>query len=105
MQGLPHDILPDRVAPGAERDLASVGPVTARTPSQPVRPADDPGDPPARGVGAHLPDRLRLALAVGIAGGVLLAVGALLPVVSPATPRGFTSGPLLFVLGLLPIAV
>lgn len=105
MQGLPHDILTDRVAPAAGRDLASVGSVTARTPSQPVRQADDPGDGPARGVGAHLPDRLRVALAVGVAGGLLLAVGALLPVVSPATPRGFASGPLLFVLGLLPIAV
>jgi hypothetical protein len=49
--------------------------------------------------------RLRLALGVGVAGGLLLAVGALLPVVSPATPAGFASGPLLFVLGLLPAGV
>lgn len=46
-----------------------------------------------------------MALAVGMAGGLLIAVGSLLPIVSPDTPRGFTSGPLLFVLGLLPIAV
>ncbi|HEX5494092.1 MAG TPA: hypothetical protein VFX70_05890 [Mycobacteriales bacterium] len=49
--------------------------------------------------------RLRAAIAVGVAGGLLLAVGALLPVVSPTTPAGFTSGPLLFVLGLLPVGI
>jgi hypothetical protein len=42
---------------------------------------------------------------VALAGGVLLAVGPLLPVVSPAMAPGFTSGPLLFVLGLLPVGV
>lgn len=54
---------------------------------------------------AVLPPRLLAALASGVAGGLLLAVGALLPVVSPATPAGFAAGPLLFVLGLLPAGV
>jgi hypothetical protein len=54
---------------------------------------------------AALPIRLRCALGIALAGGVLLAVGPLLPVVSPAMPPGFGSGPLLFVLGLLPVGV
>ncbi|HYS34190.1 MAG TPA: hypothetical protein VEO01_00945 [Pseudonocardiaceae bacterium] len=54
---------------------------------------------------AALPIRLRCALGIALAGGVLLAVGPLLPVVSPAMPPGFGSGPLMFVLGLLPVGV
>ena len=38
-------------------------------------------------------------------GALLTSVGSLLPVSSPATPPGFSSGALLFVLGLLPVAV
>lgn len=53
----------------------------------------------------RLPNRLRIALAAGVVGAVLLAVGSVLPVVSPATPPGYMSGPLLVVLSLLPIAV
>jgi hypothetical protein len=52
-----------------------------------------------------LPPKLRAALGIGVVGGVLLAVGPLLPLVSPVTPAGFASGPLLFVLGLLPAGV
>lgn len=97
---------PNRIAVASGHDLASVVPVTARTPSQPVRPTDDADETTAGPVGpAALPGRLRIALAVGIAGGVLLAVGSVLPVVRPATPPGFTSGPLLVVLALLPILV
>lgn len=51
-----------------------------------------------------LPSRLWIALAVAGAGGILLAVGSLLPVVSPASP-GYAAGPLLVVLGLLPAGV
>ncbi|HEY1571506.1 MAG TPA: hypothetical protein VGG05_09205 [Pseudonocardiaceae bacterium] len=54
---------------------------------------------------AVLPPRLLTALGVAVAGGLLLAVGSLLPVVSPPTPAGFAAGPLLFVLGLLPAGV
>jgi hypothetical protein len=52
-----------------------------------------------------LPVRLRCALGVAVLGGLLLAIGPLLPVVTPAAPAGFASGPLLFVLGLLPVGV
>jgi hypothetical protein len=38
-------------------------------------------------------------------GGLLTSIGSLLPVSSPATPPGFSSGPLLFILGVLPVAV
>jgi hypothetical protein len=48
---------------------------------------------------------LRGALGIGALGGLLLAVGALLPVVDPDLPAGFASGPLLFVLGILPIGI
>lgn len=71
-----------------------------------MRPAGD--QPTGAGLPGHwatLPPRLRLALGVAIAGGVLLAVGPLLPVVSPDAPAGFSSGPLLVVLGLLPAGV
>jgi hypothetical protein len=54
---------------------------------------------------ADLPPRLRSALGVALVGAVALAVGPLLPVVSPPTSPGFTSGPLLFITGLLPVAV
>jgi hypothetical protein len=74
-----------------------------------VRRANSRGDQPGRATGVNvwtaLPSRLRAALAVGVAGGLLLAIGALLPVIDPATPAGFTSGPLLFVLGLLPVGI
>jgi hypothetical protein len=84
--------------------LASVSRVTARTPAQQAAlPGSDTAGPLTRW--AVLPPRLLAALGVGIAGGVLLAVGSLLPVVSPSTPAGFASGPLLFVLGLLPVGV
>lgn len=52
-----------------------------------------------------LPVRLRCALGVAVLGGLLLAIGPLLPVVTPAAPAGFSSGALLFVLGLLPVGV
>jgi hypothetical protein len=52
-----------------------------------------------------MPIRLRCALGIALAGGVLLAVGPLLPIVSPPMPPGFGSGPLMFVLGLLPVVV
>ena len=52
-----------------------------------------------------IPTRLWEALAIAVIGGLLVSVGSLLPVTSPATPAGFPSGPLLFVLGLLPVAV
>ena len=42
---------------------------------------------------------------VAVIGGLLTSVGSLLPVSSPATPAGFSSGPLLVILGLLPVAV
>jgi hypothetical protein len=51
------------------------------------------------------PIRLRCALGIAVIGGLLLAVGPLLPVVTPAIPPGFASGPLLFVLGLLPVGI
>ena len=51
-----------------------------------------------------LPSRLWIALGVAVAGGLLLAVGSLLPVISPGTP-GYAAGPLLVVLGLLPAGV
>jgi hypothetical protein len=85
---------------------SNVGAVTARTPSQQA--GSDPdraGRVPATAGWAGLPPRLRSALGVSLAGGVALAVGPLLPVVSPATAAGFDSGPLLFVTGLLPVAV
>ncbi len=81
------------------RDLASVTPVTARTPSQPVRPA------PLTAIGrSTLPSRLWTAVGVAVVAGLLLAVGPLLPVIPPGTP-GYTSGPLLAVLGILPAGV
>jgi hypothetical protein len=74
-----------------------------------VRRANSRGNEPERAPGVNpwtaLPTRLRAALAVGVVGGLLLAVGALLPVVDPATSAGFMSGPLLFVLGLLPVGI
>jgi hypothetical protein len=74
-----------------------------------VRQARGSGDGQQRTSGldrwAVLPSRLRGALAVAVAGGLLLAVGPLLPVADPAAPAGFASGPLLFVLGLLPAGV
>ena len=101
--------MPPRTGGLAERDLASVSEVTARTPSQQARPANARlAEPPgARGLAAWsvLPIRIRYAIGVALAGGALLAVGPLLPVVTPAMPPGFASGPLLFVLGLLPVAV
>ena len=42
---------------------------------------------------------------IAVIGGLLTAIGSLLPVSSPATPPGFSSGPLVVVLGLLPVAV
>lgn len=111
----------------AERQLASVTAVTARTRSQPVRPArkqnrgrgrTPPPARPARPAGRSssagpagwagwvaAPARLRYAVGAGLLGGLLLAIGPLLPVVSPATAPGFTAGPLLFVLGLLPVGL
>jgi hypothetical protein len=74
-----------------------------------VRQARDSGEVQNRPSGldrwAALPPRLLGALAVALAGGLLLAVGPLLSVVDPAAPAGFASGPLLFVLGLLPAGV
>jgi hypothetical protein len=90
-----------RVRP-ARGNLASVSAVTART------------SPEARSAGGRrwpaaawsvLPVPLRAALALAVAGAVSLAVGPLWPVVSPSTPAGFESRPLLFVLGLLPAGV
>ena len=102
-------IMPPRTGGLVALDLASVSEVTARTPSTRARPAEvSPAEPPdARGPAAWstLPVRLRCAIGVALVGGVLLAVGSLLPVVSPTPPPGFTSGPLLFVLGLLPVGV
>ncbi len=92
------------------RDLASVSQVTARTPSKQVSPAGKPADRASGQAGwsvrwSALPARLRWALGVALGGGVLLAVGPLLPVVSPAMPPGFAAGPLMSVLGLLPVGV
>lgn len=42
---------------------------------------------------------------IAVIGGLLTSIGSLLPVSSPAAPPGFSSGPLLFVLGVLPVAV
>jgi hypothetical protein len=42
---------------------------------------------------------------IAVIGGLLTSIGSLLPVSSPATPPGFSSGPLLFILGVLPVAV
>jgi hypothetical protein len=42
---------------------------------------------------------------IAVIGGLLTSIGSLLPVSSPATPAGFSSGPLMFVLGVLPVAV
>jgi hypothetical protein len=95
--------VPPRTRRLAQRDLASVTGVTARTPAQARNRAD--GRLPGLDRLAAIPPRLRIALGVAVAGGLLLAVGALLPEVSPATPAGFASGPLLFVLGLLPAGV
>ena len=52
-----------------------------------------------------IPARLWEALALAVIGGLVTSVGSLFPVSSPATPAGFSSGPLLFVLGVLPVAV
>jgi hypothetical protein len=83
--------------------------VTARTPPKPVRPARSLADGRAGTLGlanwSTLPVQLRYALGIALVGGLLLAVGPLLPVVSPAMPPGFSSGPLLVVLGLLPVGV
>ncbi|HVV20211.1 MAG TPA: hypothetical protein VHF06_12300 [Pseudonocardiaceae bacterium] len=51
-----------------------------------------------------LTSRLWIALAVAVAGGLLLAIGPLLHVVTPPSP-GYAAGPLLIVLGLLPAGV
>src|ERR1700743_1713773 len=85
------------------RALASVSQVTARTPAQHVRPGSEATGPLTRW--AVLPPRLLTALGVAVAGGLLLAVCSLLPVVRPATPARVAAGPLLFVLGLLPAGV
>ena len=52
-----------------------------------------------------IPARLWEALVVAVIGGLLTSVGSLFPVSSPAASAGFSSGPLLFVLGVLPVAV
>ncbi len=52
-----------------------------------------------------IPARLWEALVVATIGGLLTSIGSLLPVSSPAASAGFSSGPLLFVLGVLPVAV
>ena len=81
-------------------------PVTARTPSQQTGPVTErAGQLTAISGWTGLPPRVKSALGVAVAGGLALAIGPLLPVVSPATPKGFDSGPLLIVTGLLPVAV
>jgi hypothetical protein len=86
--------------------LASVGVVTARIPSKQAGSTEMAG---GRGLASSgwtsLPPQLRSALGIAVLGGLALALGPLLAVVSPATPAGFSSGPLLFVTGLLPVAV
>jgi hypothetical protein len=52
-----------------------------------------------------IPPRLWEALVVAVIGGLLTSVGSLFPVSAPAASAGFSSGPLLFVLGVLPVAV
>lgn len=42
---------------------------------------------------------------IAVIGGLLTSIGSLLPVTSPAAPPGFSSGPLLFILGVMPVAV
>lgn len=51
------------------------------------------------------PTSLRWALGVAAAGGLLSAIGPALSVTDPAASPGFGSVPLLFVMGLLPVAV
>ncbi|HEX3782348.1 MAG TPA: hypothetical protein VHX38_22005 [Pseudonocardiaceae bacterium] len=96
----------------------------SRTPSSRGRSADDrQGHPSATDqdvAGSRRPDgpddlrltgraaprgRLWEVIALAAIGGVLTAIGPLFPMTSPVAPAGFSAGPMLFVLGLLPVAV